>query len=459
MALRRSGAHLMALAALACSCPTTCWNEDIVVNYVSTSERWNFGLDGLQFDPCERPGRAGMQEHEAFLAGSRWCPQVSCSEGSGCYVDNDAVAACYTTRVTGPAEVDELCLEFTGTGEVQWSFDPIPCTYPGIFLPEQIRVHAAAPADIHGRLVSYLDRMGRRYMTAEQGDFPEDLEPAADAGVFKVAADEPVHVNIELRAGARRVAWFEGEAELQVELVRGAAPEVALGERSTLFLRVPAASEAALSLVLGETIVPLGRVIGVPADALAELEVVIAYGREEDFGVRAPAAARAVVRDREGDLVYGARAEWEVLAGSFPFAPAPVAGDVVANRDYISLLRPDDDDEDAALWCFTVPSSGSLDYTGRIAARVGELAAEVELAWTVVHPPPAGADDLFADAFRGGPNQHCEGPGFPGEGCSCRSERGGAAPGLFGLLVLAAIRRRRPNSPRSAPAARARRGR
>ncbi len=122
-------------------------------------------------------------------------------------------------------------------------------------------------------------------------------------------------------------------------------------------------------------------------------EVVVAYGPEDSYGVRAPAAARAVVRDDEGDLVYGARAGWEVLEGSFPLVPFSFH-DADANHD--------------------------------------EAVA------------PKDLDDLFGDGSADKSKPDCHGPGFPDAGCGCRSgPRGGAAAALLGLLALGTARRRR----------------
>lgn len=443
MPVRRREGLLLALLALSAGCPLPC-NLEEVVSYPSASGRWAFDASRLQFDPCASPGGPDWQEHEAMLAGTRWCPEIGCPGGSDCEndLDDEVLAACYDASIAGPALLDGPCLEFTGGGEVLWTFTPKPCTYPGIFLPEQITLHSAAPPEIHGRLVSYLDTMGREYLVPERDEFPADLEPPADAGVLKIAADEPVHVSIDLRAGERRVAWIVEDAQLVVDPLHGPEPEVTLGERSTVLLRAQAGSEAALSLVVGDTVVPLGRVLAVPAQALAELELVVGYGRDDDFSLPMPVAARAVVRDREGDIVYGARARWEVLEGSFPLEPFTYY-DVDANHDYISLLS--NEDEDTKAWCFTLPDSGSRDYTGRIAARVGELSAEVELAWTLAAVPPEDLEDLFGDGFADKARPDCHGPGFPEEGCACR---GGAPDGpaatLLALLALGTARRRRP---------------
>ncbi len=445
MAVRRRDCCLL-LLALAGGCPEDCSDGDGDGSYVSSSGRWSFSTAALQFDPCEHPGGPGMQEQEALLAGTRWCPEIACDEMlCGAAPDAEVLAACYRASVDGPAQADGACLVLEGEGEVLWRFEPQPCAVPGVFPPEQLALRSAAAPALRGRLVSYLDTMSRKYLSAETGEFPTGLEPAADAELLKLAADQPVHLLIDLRVDDRRVAWPAEGAAITVDTLRGAAPEVELGERATLFLRVPAGSEAALTLTLEDAVVSLGRVVGVPSAALAELEIVVGYGRNPDDGSRMPIGARAVVRDGEGDLVYGARAEWEVLDGSFPLSPIPYYRED-CNYDYIALVDSAAAEDESA-WCFTNPSSGARSYTGSIAARVANLHSDVDLAWTAEVPPPGGFGDLFAGAFaRAKPNPHCQGPGFAdvAEGCGCRGDPcGGEGPALLGLLALGTARRRR----------------
>ena len=452
---RRRPGCLLLLLALAGGCPEDC-SEKGDGHYISTSGRWTFSTAALQFDPCEKPGAPDMQTREALLAGTRWCPSIGCDE-MFCPTapDLDVLTTCYSTVADGPATADGPCLQLTGDGEVVWRFEPLPCATPGIFLPEQITLRSAAAPALRGRLVSYLDTMSRKYLSAETGEFPADLEPAADATTLKVAADQPLHLAIDLRIGDRRVAWPAEGAAIAVDTLRGAPPTVELDERSTLFLQVPAGSEAALTLTVEDAAVPLGRVLGLPPDALADLELVVAYGRNPDDGSRMPIGARAVVRDRDGDLVYGARAEWEVLDGSFPLSAIPFYRDD-SNHDYIALVDTAAAEDESA-WCFTNPDTGARSYTGRIAAQVADLHAEVDLAWSAEIPPPGGFGDLFAGTFnRPKKNTHCQGPGFADDdaGCGCRSAPPTASLALLALLALLSLGTARRRRHRITPAAR-----
>ncbi len=429
---RRRAAWSLLLLGLAAGCPDDCDRDP--GHYLTESKNWQLSSDHLQADPCDRPGSKGTQKNEPMLVGTRWCPKLSGKRGE-----------CYEASVAGPAQLDGECIELTGSGEVLWRFDPIPCEHEGLFFPEQIRIRSLAASEVRGRLVSYLDALALDYLSSGTGAFPLEAMQPPDATLLKVAADEPVHMAVNLWAGERRVAWSDDRVSLEVELLRGEAPVATLDEEAaTVFLQFPAGSEAALSLVVGPTRVALGRVRGVALDTLKELEVLVAYGNpnREDARSQIPTAARAVARDGDGDLVYGARAEWEVLAGSFPFTPTWFYRDD-ANHDYTMLIDPAaDPQKNEAPWCFPTPITGARSYTGRIAAHVAGLEADVDLAWTYAVP---SEDVNLLKLQQPGPN--CEGPGFEEPGaCACTSApQHGPVLVCLALLALGTARRRRRN--------------
>lgn len=437
---RRRARWPLLLLALAAGCPSSCGEQ--LSFYLSESGRWRLDSSGLRTDPCDLPGTAGIQKDEALLVGTRWCPEFECVD-EDCGGASRFNAACYATSVEGPGEADGACIDITGSGELLWRFVPSPCEVAGIHLPEGVRLRGAALDEVRGRLVSYLDTEGKDYLSPETGPFPADIFPPADAELLKVAADQPVHMAINLWASERRVAWAGKQNSLEVEVLRGKAPDIRLDERSTVFVQVPTGTEAALTLVVGPTRVPLGRVRGVAIDTLEQLEIVVAYQPLPGENSRVPWAARAVARDREGDLVYGARAEWEVLAGSFAFSPTDLYTEG-ANLDYTLLIDTELEDDETS-WCFPTPATGARSYTGRIAADVAGLHAEVDLAWTY-QAPSGEVDDIFEEALnRERPSPDCEGPGFDEPGaCECTSDPRGAPPlALLALVALGTVRRRR----------------
>ena len=93
-------------------------------------------------------------------------------------------------------------------------------------------------------------------------------------------------------------------------------------------------------------------------------------------------------------------------------------------------------------WCFPTPIIGARDFTGRIAAHVAGLDAEVDLAWTYVVPTE---DVDILKPLHPGPN--CEGPGFDEPGaCACTSApQHGPVLVSLALLALGTARRRRRN--------------
>lgn len=438
MPRRRTPWYLL-LVALAGGCPSDCDTS----SYPTTSGRWLLMTDELVADPLDLPGQQGKQQDEPLLVGTRWCPAFHMCEGDKCGESPaDLVADCFSPRVEGPGQADGLCLEVTGGGALVWRFDPSPCEHPGLFFPEELRLQAVAADQVRGRLGSYLDALALDYLSPETGSsFPPGLVRPADAPVLKLAADQPVHLAVNLWAGERRVAWSPEQASLEVEVLRGAAPIAALDVRATIAVQAPAGSEAALFLVVGASRVALGQIRGVPSAAFRALEAVVAYDANfgEVAGSRIPSGVRAVVRDDEGDLVYGAAAEWEVLAGSFPLMPA----DLIAegkNLDYI-MLNDGSVEDGESTWCFPTPNNGTRSFTGRIAARVGDLRAEVDLAWT--YRASRDRDGPFKSLR---PGANCQGPGFPEIGaCACTGAPPQAPPlALLAVLALATTRRRRP---------------
>ncbi len=435
---RRRAPWPLLLLGLAAGCPDNCDEGTPASYYVTESGKWEFSAGKLQADPCDLPGSAGHQKDEPLLVGTRWCPRIS-----------GAQSECYEDSITGPGQLDGDCLEVTGSGELLWRFDPIPCDHEGLFFPELLRVRSLDASEVRGRLVSYLDALALADLSPETGAFPLEAMRPPDATLLKVAAGEPVDMAVNLWAGERRVAWSGDRASLEVEVLHGEAPIAVLDEEfATVLLQFPAGSEAALSLVVGPTRVPLGHVRGVALETLEELEVVVAYTNypnPDESRSRIPTGARAVARDGDGDLVYGARAEWEVLAGSFPFMPTNFYTDDAnhddANHDYTLLIDKTVDPEgNESNLCFMTPTIGVHSFTGRIAANVAGLHAEVDLAWSYEE---LRENAEYLEPLRPGPN--CEGPGFEEPGaCACTSApQHGPVLACLALLALGTARRRR----------------
>src|SRR5690606_8551504 len=134
-------------------------------------------------------------------------------------------AQCYSGSVEGPGESDGLCIEVTGSGELLWRFDPIPCEHEGLFFPQQVLLRGDAPVQLRGRLVSYLDAQALIALSPGTGEFSPEMVQPLDATLLKLAADQPVQMAVNLWAGDRRVAWSADETTLlEVEVLSGEAP-------------------------------------------------------------------------------------------------------------------------------------------------------------------------------------------------------------------------------------------
>lgn len=218
-------------------------------------------------------------------------------------------------------------------------------------------------------------------------------------------------------------------------------PTVALAEELRLTLTVPAGSEADLTFVVAGQSIALGRVLAVDPADLDDLDVVVGYGHEvvdDAPDLHVPFGVRAVLRDRDGDLVYGAPVTWEVEDGAFPILAIEDWADETIDRvgEYVVLY---DYASETSPVCFAPPLLGTSEYAGRVVARHAGLSAAAEFTWTV------SADSVDA---QGDPSPRCEGPGFAPGACGCTSTpRSGDAIVVAVTLLLVGSRRRRRGDP------------
>lgn len=414
----------IALLSLLSACSEPCDGSSY---FLSSSTRWRLSSDELVADVCEH-----VEGREHMVAGARWCPTLSTTDGSP-EVALDADLECYDISLGGPATLTDGCLEFTAAGAVQLKLtrDPVACEPPKNTKDEEVtfNLRVAAPADIRGELSPHVDRQAIAGLTAQEGRaFPPDITPLRDATTTKIVAGGASTLAINLWSGEDPVAWPSGQATVQATAIRGEPPLLAL-DGLAVTVTAPAGSEAELELVIADRPIPLGRIVAVDPSELRELDVVIAFWNAD------PAGARAVIRDGDGDLVYGAPVAWEVEDGAFPLSPPITEG---VDADYVQFV---DDDmnlnlEEYLPICYKPPLFGTSEYTGRITASFAGLSDTAEFTWK--SSAPENGYDHTLD-----PAPSCEGPGF-GEGCGCTtSPRSGDALGLAALLLLAARRRRR----------------
>ncbi len=215
---------------------------------------------------------------------------------------------------------------------------------------------------------------------------------------------------------------------------------------------------AQIRLRIGDDVWTAATVIGVPRDSVESLEIVgaqtVIIRTDEPTG---PAAARAVVRDSEGELVFGAPVAWRVQQGlvslTGPEARGPdfsvfgVRSPPLPGPDYVYI----DDD------CLP-PSKRIGRREVSLSASYRDLRDEVTFAWT--HDPGGTPSEWAAADARFEPGPQCP----PNDaGCSCASVPGGSTrasgtiPFACALALLyrrrrrARRRRRRPRASTGSP--------
>jgi MYXO-CTERM domain-containing protein len=183
-------------------------------------------------------------------------------------------------------------------------------------------------------------------------------------------------------------------------------------------------------LEVGDELFPLAEVVATPAEEAASIEVVAGYFEGHPFG------ARALVRDGEGHVIYGAPVEWSLVEGELALHPFD-----------ITPLPPEYTMIDDA--CVPPPTAAEP-RRAILRAQLGALSDELELEWTAM-PPETASEEPFAPAktcVRG--TNTPDDPAEPGEddslgdrGCNCASTPGAGLGGWAWLLLLLGLGRRR----------------
>jgi len=394
----------------------------------------------------------------AIVEGSRFCPVLACHpEVQGCGEGDDAltsaqVRACYDDEAAGPIERDDDgCIVAVGEGELDWAFTPVECAAtasgyaPG---PDRLRLPIVAAAEITAWLEAPGDAFAVRDLIGSDGaEFPADaqLGPGREALVladmrvpFAVVLGHPDH--------AEPLAWNPNAWTIEAV---GADVEVEWSTWGVVELALPA--DATVDLALrrqdDDLVIPIGRVRAIEAAAIGSLEVIVGFVPDDEAleGHRAPVGARAVARTDDGEPVWGVPVEWEVTRGALPVWRD---AELPWSTDYVALL-----DRDARA-CHAPPEEETV-YEAEIVARWGDFEGEAAMRWRE-EPVDESAAEEIKEWFTGEDHEDaeaCEGPGFPGAGCSCSSAPPGAnALGLalmLGALMLGLSRRRRRRTPRS----------
>lgn len=393
----------------------------------------HFTSEGGQLS-IEAPGLLDLETGGAdnpVLAGTTFVPKIGLPGGAPEGAD---IGACFTDSFEGPIAGDRSGLAFLEAGTAVWTFTAVPCAAEDLgFAPvdDRLVVEVVGADDVEGALVATLEEAAEDFVAdgTGHGTFPEGWVPAPGEPWRLVAGGTvAVYPRLATVDGGLPVAWQGQGAVVAPEVLEGPV-DVVRFENGTAYVQAAAGAEAGLVLAVGGTEVDAGTVVGVDVSEAASMEVAVLYavGEEGD----APFAARAVVRDAEGNPLFGAPVAWSV-DGALAVAPG---GEGLP--DYVSF-------SDACL----PPSENYGPRTATLRATLGDLAAELDLAWTPRTEPGDDAGwelDPACVVAQVDPL-----PEDDATACACGTATlpGATLPGLLAALALA--RRRRYETARAA---------
>lgn len=385
------------------------------------------------------------------LQGSQACLEIDSvlvEDGEdGTWWTTSSFDSCYDITLNGAPVRDGECVVLDELGEALYEYTPLTSCPAEDFaprlVPDRYRLQVTAAAELGSAgLEWYNERSAERYLhPGPRGSFPSDWTPLDEPLQLVPGVLVPFPVMLLDRAG-ERVAWDLEQGQVLESRDGGAArPLASIPDYDGYFpVSVPEGGRSTLSLSLPEVELPVAELVAAPADAAASLEIVVAYGTQEDTDPwTAPLGARAVVRDAEGRIILGAPVQWTLVEGHLSMGP--LNDEIGIPPEYLAL----GDD------CEPPPTTAPQSRRATLRAELGELGDELELEWTAL-PDEEPSDEPFE------PNVACrrggEDEGLGDRGCGCTTNPGsqGARWLAWGvvLLGLVARRRRAHGAPRAA---------
>ncbi|MES2641489.1 MAG: MYXO-CTERM sorting domain-containing protein [Myxococcota bacterium] len=380
----------------------------------------------------------GIEGGGPFLAQTQLCPSFTSiaddfPEGGG------DITACFTDSLTGPVVDDGQCLTFTEPGAVEWTFTPTSCQAQDlgwVAVEDHVTLDVVAAADVE----AYTPMIYEDYAERAQeegglvGEIPGDWRHV-EGEPWRIVAGETYALNARLRTRetGEEVAWSGGSYTPGWQA--GALPNVAVRAPGVVEVTPWLGTRAGLTLFAGGASFPLAEVLSVPVSAAASLEIVHFYlPAREAPSFTIPYAARAVVRDGDGNLLFGAPVVWE----SGPIDVTTTTDAYGTAQEYAFLYDACRD-----------PSTVSGPQATTITATLGDLRAELDLTWTppLTEPDPewepspsCTAETVVVENEQAAPIP----PAHARAAAGCSST--GTAPTGAAVLVLAALLARRRRS-------------
>lgn len=390
---------------------------------------------------------------ETFASGSRVVQgSRMCVEIQGALLEDRWWAGefdgCYGITLDGQAVDYGSCVGLDELGEALFEYTPLAtCPFEDVaplLVPDRYRLAVIASEDVQrGRLEWWQEATAERLLDpGPRGSFPADWIPAADEALQLVPDVEVSFPVVLLDATGEHVAWDIGEGEV-VETRNGELRSLAaIPDYPGYFsVGIGEGERSELAFVGFGVERPVAEVVATPATAAASLEIVVGYGQgvePEPERWTEPYGARAIVRDGEGRVIFGAPVEWTLVEGHL--VTGPLDPELGTPPEYLGI-------SDA---CEPPPAAPQA-RRATLRAELGALVDEVELEWTAL-PDEEPSDEPFMPdpaCQRGG-----EADGLDDGGCGCTTRPAGGSGWLaWGLVLLGAVRRRgalgrRPSSAR-----------
>ncbi len=364
---------------------------------------------------------SGFESGDAVVAGSRFCPQIT--RMLSVDVEQSDFDDCFALSAEGPALIDaDDCIQFEdASGLAVLRMSSQTCPFGLAVEPladDSLRFAVTEPASAQ---LDYF-RLDRAFADGAPVQVDAELPPPS-AGPFRLVGASAMALEFSDAAGAG-LYWTDDAVELE----RDGQPLELQGDN--VQLDPPAADPFSITARVGASQggFTLGPFEAATASEAATLELFPIITQSGDSLV--PEAVRAVVRDAEGRVLYGAPVEWELTRGELALTPdplsdpppppsAPLIGDLIAAADA----------------CEPPPTGRARERSATISAAIGQASASIELVW---ERAPVEADD--EEPFV--PSAYCR---EPTRSCACSSRTGRAPPawGLAALSLLAWTRRRR----------------
>jgi hypothetical protein len=323
-------------------------------------------------------------ETAPVLEGTETCPLLLCL--GDCPQQADALE-CFSVVAGEGMEIVGSCWQFPAPGPARVDFLTQPCAandegYSPV--DDGLSFQIVSAAEVEARTTDLEALVAAFLSPGPHGAFPDDWgQPEGEP--WQIVEGQLFRLMPMLMLGGQEVAWTLEQGGGSAVSAAGATPLLSYAPRE-LSVIVEEGAEAEIFFEVAEHSWPLAQVVGVSSDSPASLELVAAYFVDPETGGTEPVGARAVVRDAQGQLVWGSPIVWTlqqgVLAVGEPFVTVPSA-------DYLLL-----DDN-----CVP-PSQNAGTHTALLSASVDGLTATIELEWTV---PEGLTDESFF------PSEHCVG--------------------------------------------------